>query len=100
MSLLNKLTITGKKEKMNTRNTKWAKFSCVGKETKFITKLFKSTALKIAFVTQNTNGKLLPKQNNHHKNKFEKCGVYHLTCLYCNKKYIGQNRRPFHIRFI
>jgi hypothetical protein len=29
----------------------------------------------------------------------KKCGVYHLTWPDCNKKYIGQTRRHFHIRF-
>jgi hypothetical protein len=71
----------------------------VGKETKFITKLFKNTTLKIAFTTQNTIGKLLSKQNNYRQNKFEKCSVYQLTYSDCNKKYIGQIGRPFHIRF-
>jgi hypothetical protein len=41
MPLLSKLTITEKKKKMNTPNTKWSTFSCAGKETKFITKLLK-----------------------------------------------------------
>jgi len=55
--------------------------------------------LKIAFTTQNTIGKLLSKQQNHNQSKFDKCGVYQLTCLDCNMKYIGQTGRPFHIRF-
>jgi hypothetical protein len=37
----------------------WANFLYVGKETKFITKLFKDFSAKIAFTTQNTVGKLL-----------------------------------------
>jgi hypothetical protein len=65
ISLSNKLTRTEKKYKLNTLNTKWAKFTCVVKETKFITKLFKNNTLKIAFTTQSTTGKLLSKQTNH-----------------------------------
>jgi hypothetical protein len=40
-------------------------------------------------------------QNKHcyNSNKFDKCGVYQLTCSDCTKKYIGQTDRPFHIRF-
>lgn len=38
-SILNKFTATGIKKKHNMPNTKWAKFTYVGKETKFITKL-------------------------------------------------------------
>jgi len=33
------------------------------------------------------------------KNKYDECGVYHLTCLTCNVKYIGQIDRPFKTRF-
>jgi len=79
--------------------TKWAKFTYVGKETKFITRLFKNTPLKIAFTTQNTIGKLLSKQQNHNQSKFDKYGVYQLTWPDYNMKYIGQTGRPFHIRF-
>ena len=32
-------------------------------------------------------------------NKFNKSGIYQLTCQNCNKKYIGQNGRPFRKRF-
>ena len=67
--------------------------------TKFITKLFKNTTLKIAFATQNTIGKLLSKQNNNYHSKFEKCVVYPLTCPDCKKKYMGQTGGQFHIRF-
>jgi len=51
ISVLNKFTTTGHKVKQNMPKTKWAKFTYVGKETKFITKLFKNTSLKIAFTT-------------------------------------------------
>jgi hypothetical protein len=35
---------------------KWATFTYTGSETKFITKLFKNTNLKIAYKTVNTIG--------------------------------------------
>jgi hypothetical protein len=98
-SILNKFTTIENKIKLNTPKTKWVKFTYVGKEKKFITKLFTNTTLKIAFTTQNTIDKLLSKPNSHHPSKFEKCGVYQLTCPDCNKKYIGQIGRPFHMRF-
>jgi hypothetical protein len=77
-SLLNKLRKTDKieKEKVNTQNTKWAKFTCVGKETKFITKLFKNTNLRIAFTTKNSICELLSKQNNSQQDKFDRSRVY------------------------
>jgi hypothetical protein len=57
-SYLNKFTTTENKAKLNTPNTKWVKFTYVGKETKFITQLFRNTTLKIAFTTQNTCNRL------------------------------------------
>ena len=41
ISMLNKFTTTENKVKQNTPKTKWEKFTYVGKETKFIKKLFK-----------------------------------------------------------
>ena len=67
ISFLNKSTKTGNKMRQNIPKPKWAKFIYVGKETKFITKLFKYTPLKIAFITQNTIGKFLSKQQNEAK---------------------------------
>lgn len=32
-------------------------------------------------------------------NKFNKCGIYQLTCPDFNMKYIGQTDRPFRVRF-
>jgi len=72
ISILNKSTTTENKVKQNTSKTKWAKFTYVGKETKFITKLFKNTPLRIAFTTRNTVEKLLSKQQKHNQSKFDK----------------------------
>jgi len=98
ISILKKSTTAGNKVKQNTPKTEWAKFTYVGKETKFVTKLLKSIPLKSVFTTQNTIGKLLSKQQNHNESKFDKCGVYQLTCPDCNN-YIGHTDRPFHVRF-
>ena len=59
----------------------------------------KKTDLKISFETDNTIGKLLAQNKNTNFNKFNKSGVYQLTCQDCNRKYIGQTGRPFYIRF-
>ena len=60
----NNLTPLTNNTKTDLNKTKWAKFTHVGKETKFITKIFKHTTLNVAFKTQNTIGKLLSQQNN------------------------------------
>jgi hypothetical protein len=62
----------------------------VGKETKFITKILKKFNIKIAFTTDNTIEKLLTKKQKQERNKYDKSGIYQLTCPTCDKKYIGQ----------
>ena len=95
ISILNRFSKTENKRKQ----TKWVKFTYVGKETKFITKLFIDSSVKTAFTTQNTIGKLLSSKQNPNQNQFEKRGVYQLTCPDCNMKYVGQTDRPFRVRF-
>jgi hypothetical protein len=46
---------------------KWAVFTYNGKQTRFVTKLFKNTNIRIAFKTQNTIGKLLRRNNKKHE---------------------------------
>jgi len=70
----------------------------VGKETSYITNLFKKTKQRIAFRTTNTIGKLLS-HSNPTPDKFSQSGVYKLTCPDCNKVYVGQTGRRFATRF-
>jgi hypothetical protein len=90
--------ITNHKQR-NTEKTKWAKFTYVGKETKYITKVFKKSNVKIAFTTNNTIGKLLTTKQETATNKYEKPGKYQLKCPTCAMKYTGQTDRPFKTRF-
>jgi hypothetical protein len=79
--------------------TQWTKFTYTGKETRVITTAFKNSNVKATLTTNNTLSKLL--KTNHHRTKhtYENSGIYQLTCPSCNKKYIGQTRSPFTIRF-
>ena len=77
----------------------WAKFTYAGKETRFITKLFKNRNVKIAFTTDNTIGKRLTMKQETPQSKYESSGVYQLTCPECKIKYTGQTGRPFKVRF-
>jgi len=97
--VLDKINGTRNKQKQRTQRAKWPKLTYVGKETRFVTKLFKNTNIKIAFTTNNNIGRLLSRQHTYNRNKYEKCGIYQITCPACNKKYIGQTDRPFHVRF-
>ena len=53
---------------------------------KIITKLFKNFDLKIFFKANNTIGKVLKHNKNTNFNKHNKCRVFQLTYLNCNKK--------------
>jgi hypothetical protein len=56
---------------------KYVRFTHVRKETKFITKLFKHTKLKIEFKTNNSIQKLFRYKNPFHKYLYS--GAYRLT---------------------
>jgi hypothetical protein len=71
----------------------------VGKETRFITKIYKKFNIKVAFTTDNTIEKLLTTKQKQERNKYDKSGIYQLTCPTCDKKYIGQTDTPFKTRF-
>ena len=96
------ITLEHKKKKRNhntqTKKRKWARFTYVGKETWFITKLSKDTNVTVAFTTNNTIGKHLTMEHNT-QCKYEMSGVYQLTCPDCKMTYTGQTGRPFKTRF-
>jgi len=77
---------------------KWCTFTYIGRETSFITKIFKHTSLKIAYRTGNTLQKHLS-YNTAQQDKYTKSGIYKLTCPDCNKAYIGQTGRNFYTRY-
>ena len=81
-----------------TTSPKWAAFTYIGKETSYITNLFRRTDLKITFRTKNTIGKLLtPKIPT--QDPYSLSGAYKLTCPDCNKAYVGQTGRRFSTRY-
>jgi len=82
----------------HTPTHKWVTFTYTGKETNFITNLFKKTILKIAFRTNNTIQSLL-KHKQQVPDIYTKSGVYKLKCPDCNKAYVGQTGRSFQVRF-
>jgi len=78
------------------QNQRWVKFTYVGRETRYITKHFKNTSLKVAYTTNNNVGKLLEIQKAQKPNKFDKNEV---DVPDIPQKYVGQTGRPFHVRF-
>jgi hypothetical protein len=108
-SILNRKRNSSNRQELNeTRNTlglnsqnnnKWVKFTYTGKETRYITKLFKGTDVKIAFRTNNSIKNVLkPKPTNEHS-KYNLPGVYKLKCKDCPLQYIGQTGRSFNTRY-
>jgi hypothetical protein len=95
---LNKFS-KGKGQKQDNQRHKWAKFTHVGKETRFITKLFKNTDEKIAFTTDNTTEKCLAIKQETPQNTHDRSGIYQLTCPQCKMKYTGQTGKPLKVRF-
>jgi hypothetical protein len=81
---------SSKKHKSRSEKTHWSKFTYFGKETRAVTKVFKNTRIKVAYSTKNTLEKLLTKKHYPLKDKYEKSGIYQLTCPTCNLKYMGQ----------
>jgi hypothetical protein len=75
----------------------WITFTCIGNETKQITKLFKNnTKLTIAYKVNNTFEKNLYIREKPNKlDKYKQSGVYQLKCLDCKKYKTGQTGRNF-----
>jgi hypothetical protein len=71
----------------------------MGRETRFIKKMFKSLNIGISFPTKNNINTLLRESNDNPDNKCDRSGVYQLTCTECKKKYTGKTGRPFHVRY-
>lgn len=71
-------------------------FTYVGKETSYITSVFRQADLKIALSTNTVRNLLM------HKNlvplKFSLLEAYRLTCSGRNKAYVGETGRCFTIR--
>jgi hypothetical protein len=82
----------------NPTKQKWATFTCTGKETMFIPKLFN---LKISLKTNNSvEFKLRPKrQYTHINNTCLSSGIYKHMCPDFGKAYVGQTGRSFTERF-
>jgi hypothetical protein len=87
---INKIKQQTKPENNAEKEQKWVTFIYTGNYIK-ITKLFKDTNLKIAFITTSTIGKLLNKQQE--MNSYKRSGIYKITYQSCHKVYIGQTGR-------
>jgi len=85
-------TITSQKPGYTTH--KWAPFTYIGRETTYITNIFKKADIRITLRTNNTLQNLLM-QEPQPPDKYSRSGAYKLTCPECNKVYVGQTGRSF-----
>jgi hypothetical protein len=86
-------------QSQNSQNKqKWCTFTYIGKETTYITKIFKHSNIKVADRTNNTLQKHLTHSIQNH-DKFTRSSVYKLTCPDCGKAYAGQTGRDFYTRY-
>jgi len=74
-------------------------FTYIGKETRFITKLFTNTDVKVTFTIDNTIERRLATKHGTDQSKYDKSGIHQLTCPDCKMMYTEQIGRPFKIRF-
>jgi hypothetical protein len=51
------------------------------------------------FTAKNTIGKHLAVRQEDPQSKYDRSGVYQLTCPECKMKYTGQTRKPFKVIF-
>ena len=98
-AILYKIHNKTKKQEQDNGKKKWEKFTNIGRETRYITKLFKNSNVKIAYTTNNNLGKLLTRRTDQHLEKYDANGICQLECPTCNKEYIGQTGRQFRTRF-
>jgi hypothetical protein len=74
---------------------KWATFTYIGKETTFITNIFRRANLKIAFCASNT----MLMHKDQIPDNYTQSGVYKLTCPDCKKAHVAQTGRSFAVWF-
>ena len=82
------------------KNTKWTTFSYTSPQIRKITNLFKHTNVRIAYKCTNTISYLpnLPTKQRS-PSLFDRSGIHKLTCMTCNKVYVGQTSRNLKQRY-
>jgi len=90
-------TTTSSQKPGNTTH-KWAPFTYIGRETTYITNIFKKADIRITLRTNNTLQNPLM-QKPQPPDKYSRSGAYKLTFPECNKAYVGQTGQSFTQRF-
>jgi len=80
---------------------KWATYTYTSPQIRKITNIFKHTNIRIAFKRSNTISVLSKPthKTTHPTTPYDKSGIYALTCMTCNKAYVGQTSRSLKQRY-
>jgi len=83
------------------KNTKWATFTYTSPHIRKITNLFKHTNVRIAYKCTNTISHLSKPTNKAMlpPSPYDRSGIYKLTCMTCNKAYVGQTSQNIRHRY-
>jgi hypothetical protein len=84
--------------KNGTSHNKRVSFTCVGKETKFIIKLFNNTNANISYTATNTIENPLAFKQQECVDKYSGNGIHTLKCPDFGQRYVGQIERSFTTR--
>ena len=81
--------------------TNWATFTYTSPQIRKITNLFKDTNVRTAYKCTNTISHLSKPTNKETllPSPYDRSGIYKLTCMTCNKAYVGQTSRNLTQRY-
>ena len=79
-------------------HAKWAMFTYSSPQIRKVTNNVKHTNIRIAFKFQNSRLSK-PITKTPPTAPYDRCGIYTLSCMTCNKEYVGPTSRNFKLRY-
>ena len=83
------------------KNAKWATLTYTSPQIRKMTNLFKHTNVRIIYKCTNTISHLSKPTNKATlpSSPYDRSGIYKLTCMTCDKAYVGQTSRNLMQRY-
>lgn len=100
--LLQKINKQHRNKSSTNSNKKYITLTYINSKSQKIAHEFKKIGYRVAFKTNNKITKTIKHSqdlNTHGNNKYDRSGVYKLTCTDCSKYYIGQTGHNFTQRY-
>ena len=79
-------------------HTKWAMFTYSSPQIREVTNNFKHTNIRLAFKFQNSRLSK-PINKTPPTAPYDRCDIYLLSCMTCNKEYVGKASHNFKLRY-